>query len=390
MKRKLEEESINLIGRTAAERSLDRIYNRQKAELKKLKSKEDDTKTYIAFNKQLPFPEVSNKDNTLKSDPKPTLKSEPTKRTLNEVLDDLRKKHIPNRNKFAKGVALLSKLSNSYFKESYKTETDVTHMDFFSVFNTVNDVFVREFSGIVPKYCLDEKAALSSLTEVIDYLLSLSNKPDSAVVKVQTKDEVKTEQNDRKISTEDKKLNQSLNRYSHKFTFEEVLFLKLLKVSFCYASSLWYENDPFVFHTIVNNLKSFFEDFLSETTNGFVVTDLSRPVGVGFELPTRDELMTLQLKSFVRTLSVVFTFFDMPWSKSSLVPLFSLVYLKRDVFDEADKTRITNWQSHINSNRAKGYKCKSTIYTIYIQIYTYYNNQWNININIRLIKLFNV
>lgn len=329
MKRKLEEESINLIGRTAAERSLDRIYNRQRKELKKLKSKERDKNPHIEFNKPLPFPEVSNKDKPTKSDPDPTVKSEPVKRTVKEVLEDLRKKHIPNRNKFAKGVALLSKLSNSYFRESCKAETDVTHLEFFHVFSTVNDVFVREFSGVVPKDCFDEKAALSSLTDIIDYLLSFSSKADYGSAKTQSNNEAKSEQNVTKLSTEDKKLDRNHQNDGLKFTTEEILFLTLLKISFGYSSSLWYENDPFVFHTIVNNLKKFFEDFISETMNGFVLTDLNRPLSDGFDLPTRDELMTLQLKSFVRTLAVVFTFFDFPWSKSSLIPLFSTVYLKR-------------------------------------------------------------
>ncbi|UKK02697.2 hypothetical protein MACK_002792 [Theileria orientalis] len=350
MKRKLEEETVNLIGRSAAERSLDRFYNRQRAELKKIKSDKDESSSLFDFNKVIPFPEVSKSEKDAKAESEPKVNSEPVKRTLKEVLSDLSKKHIPNRNKFAKSVSLLAKLSTSFFRDSYKTEPEVTYVDFLSVFSTVNDVFVKEFSGTVPKDCFDEKASLVSLTEVIDYIID----SQSESVTVNRESEcVKRESSDPKCKSESESASEPSEL---KLNSGEILFLKFLKMSFGYPSSLWYENDPFSFHNTVNTLKRFFEDFLEDTKTGFVLKDITRVNNDPFELPTRDELLSLQLKAFVRTLGVVFCFFEFPWSKSSLVPLFSLVYLKRHVFEEADQSRISTWQSHINARKSKGAK----------------------------------
>nr|PVC50859.1 hypothetical protein MACL_00001971 [Theileria orientalis] len=350
MKRKLEEETVNLIGRSAAERSLDRFYNRQRTELKKIKSNKDESTSMFDFNKVVPFPEVTKPEKDSKAESEPKVKSEPVKRKLKEVLSDLSKKHIPNRNKFAKSVSLLAKLANSFFKDSYKTEPEVTYVDFLSVFSAVNDAFVKEFSGTVPKDCFDEKAALVALTEVIDYVIE----SQSAHAAVSPESEcAKKESSDARCKSESEAPSEpaELNLNSG-----ELLFLKLLKMSFGYPSSLWYENDPFAFHNTVNTLRRFFEDFLEDTKTGFVLRDVARVNSDPFELPTRDELLSLQLKAFVRTLGVVFCFFEFPWSKSSLVPLFGLVYLKRHVFEEADQSRISTWQSHINANKSKGAK----------------------------------
>ncbi|AFZ81461.1 hypothetical protein BEWA_008730 [Theileria equi strain WA] len=350
MKRKVDDETVHLIGRSAAERQLDRFYNHQRSKMAK---KEEEKQSLLSFNKVLPF---SDSTSVKEEKQKPGTTN---KKSLRDVLEDLSTKHIQQRSKFAKGVQLFTKLAKLYFKESYKTEKDVTYQNFFLVLSAINEVFVREFAGSVPKDMIDAKSALNSLVYgLIIPLIDGTPIDISMPTPTETQDKNGSSDAEPSVKTEISDVDDCQEPTCAdpcNLPREYVQYLKYLKMSIGYSSSLWYENDPFKFHNICSELKAIFESILKECNDGYTPENLSQ-LHTTWRVPGRNELITMELKAFVRTLGVVFTFFQFPWAKSSIEPLYSLIYLKRHIFDETDQTRISEWQSHINANKSKAKK----------------------------------
>ncbi|GFE54469.1 hypothetical protein BaOVIS_018730 [Babesia ovis] len=354
MKRHYEDPSLELIGRSAAERRLDRFYNHQRSTLRKTDSTPPfalDSKA--REHKDLPF---QPSDTSTPIPPKPRTAEPSSRKSVGDILSDLSQRHLVHRNRFAKSLRLLTKLTKGYLDDKNNVEySGVTMADFLNVFYRLDRIFVVEFGGDVPKDCLEEKeAALEFVDSVVDRLL---------------KDGLESPQ--------------------------EKQLLELIKIDIGYAASLWYENDSFRFHAVVSQLESRFKHFesiasdvstsvKSDTSSKHpcsniaesadhadaTITDtnsvkkqdypeqtgLSQPV-----LPSETELLMLQKASFVRVLAVVFNFYTFPWAKVAIESLFQNVYLRRELFSETDQQRISEWQKHIKASKGKTYKGGSIV-----------------------------
>lgn len=390
MKRNYEDPSLELIGRSAAERRLDRFYNRQRSQLQNPASQgRVSIDSRSRETKDLPF--KSNDSSTASSAPKPRSDVVTAQKGVKDILSDILNRHLPRRSRFAKSVQLLTKLSVSYLDDRNNAEFACMGLDdFLRVYFGLGRIFVMEFGGNIPKDALDVKDALAdfmeSVVERLDTDCNLSNC--------------------------------------------ERQFLRLLRMNIGYSASLWYENDSFRFHGVVSKLEAHLTDFetlasqpdLSRdsesptdssdlesekrdphdadnvvssdlpsigsfkdevdasanaspagdavscdsaphdssnnaTSSASIAAGVSTPAADGhFKLPGEHHLIKLQKQAFVRTLAVVFRFFSFPWARTSIETLFQRVYLKRDMFCETDQKRITEWQQEIKASKGKSFK----------------------------------
>lgn len=337
MKRNYEDPSLELIGRSAAERRLDRLYNRQRSQIQKREPRPDnllDSKSREI--KELPF--KPKEERTSKAD-ESTEDSPKSKKSIKEILFDLSQQHLKRRNRLAKSVKLLTKLSVTYLDDKDNAEfAGIDKSDFFRVYADLDRIFIAELGGAIPKDSLDIKGAL---LEFVDKVVNRLEADAST-------------------------------------TSREVMFFQLLKISIGYSSALWYENDSFKFHAIVSKLEGHFDEFLQiasmpdcfdndaleKTEDAVSATHESNlPQEDGhdsldgkYRLPSKRCLLELQKQAFVRTLAIVFDFFTFPWAKVSIESLFQRVYLKRDIFEETEQKRISEWQKQIKASKGKTFK----------------------------------
>ncbi|GBE61817.1 hypothetical protein, conserved [Babesia ovata] len=389
MKRSYEDPSLELIGRSAAERRLDRFYNRQRSQLRKTTNKDGYAiERKVVEKKELPF---QPSDHTATSSPSTIRCDAPSARkSVRDILIDLSQRHLPHRGRFAKSLKLLTKLCVGYLSDRANAEyAGLSLDDFYRVFAKLERIFVIEFGGDVPKDCVDIKSAVLEFVEfVVDRLIV---EGDASPVHRQ--------------------------------------LLHLLKLDLGYATSLWYENDSFRFHAVLSQLESHFKRFEAVASEPDLSADpgtsytrssvLSYPaeasgaqsdsptapsnnVGGSCEsppgqdgntegpvsnlekaaeasheskksegdsptpqtaadlpeptLPSEKELHYLQKQAFVRALAVVFGFSSYPWAKVSIETLFQKVYLRRELFCNTDQQRITDWQRHIKASKGKTFK----------------------------------
>ncbi|ORM41509.1 uncharacterized protein BXIN_2587 [Babesia sp. Xinjiang] len=343
MKRNYEDPSLELIGRSAAERRLDRFYNHQRSTLRKtghdtgaaIDKKARDLKT-------LPFQQS---DASAPSTPKPREQDPATRKSVKDILLDISQRHLPQRLKFAKSLKLLTKLCKSYLDDRTNQEYETVSLDdFFNIFYRLDRIFIIEFGGNVPKDCLDVKdAALEFVSSVVDRLLA-----------------------DKTISSHQQQI------------------LELVKLDIGYAASLWYENDSFRFHGIVSELESHFKRFESIASECTFLPETDSPSdgtaqNVDSEcsddthsrdvehdrvpeqkqqsnLPSDRDVLLHQKSAFVRILAVVFGFLTFPWAKVAIESLFQKVYLRREMFCETDQQRISEWQKRIKASKGKTFK----------------------------------
>ncbi|CDR94948.1 hypothetical protein, conserved [Babesia bigemina] len=386
MKRSYEDPSLELIGRSAAERRLDRFYNRQRSKLRNATNRDGYAiESKVVEKKELPF---QPSESTAASPPSKTRSDEPNARkSVRDILYDLSQRHLPHRGRFAKSVKLLTKLCVGYLSDRANAEyAGLSLDDFFRVFLKLDRIFIVEFGGGVPKDCVELKNVVLEFVEsVVDRLLAEAD-----------------------ISPVHREL------------------MHLLKLDLCYSASLWYENDSFRFHAIVSQLESHFKRFEAIASERDLSADSemynntpsapSNPIeasgdqsdsptassnnggespksspskdgsaaGVipnssgasdeskqidgnsqdcqttadspGSTLPSEKELQYLQHQAFVRALAVVFGFCSYPWAKVSIETLFQKVYLRRELFCDTDQQRITDWQRHIKAAKGKTFK----------------------------------
>ncbi|EDO06105.1 hypothetical protein BBOV_II001480 [Babesia bovis T2Bo] len=405
MKRHYEDPSLDLVGRSAAERRMDRFYNHQRSILRKTGSSSAfDTKA--REQKDLPF-----QSNNLSSptSAKAVETDSTSRRSVSGILLDLSQRHLRDRKRFSKSLNLLTKLCKGYLDDKDNVEyTEVSLSDFLKVFYITDHIFVSEFSGDVPKDSIDVKEACANfVSSVVDRLLTWDLTP-----------------------------------------YEKGL-LHVLKLDLGYTTSLWYENDSFRFHAILSQLDPYFTNFQSVDTHpsslkeeraignpkprndeqyfgdvnestdqpsesseravtthhdvtsvtipqnkdGGTLLDTKKldsndesqeenadrhssissygenaaieintaesPEG-GIrglpDIPSLTELLELQKRAYCRVMQVIYTFFTFPWAKVSIESLFQRVYLQRHLFCGTDQKRITEWQHHIKASKGKSYK----------------------------------
>ncbi|GIX65223.1 uncharacterized protein BcabD6B2_46580 [Babesia caballi] len=398
MKRQVEDPALELVGRSAAERRLDRFYNHQRSTIRKTgPDNASSIEKKVRESKNLPF----NQGDTASPSSAQSRSDAPgSRKSFKDILVDLSQRHLPHRNRFAKSLKLLTKLTTGYLDEGGNAEyAGVSMKDFLRSFSHLNRIYIVEFGGEVPKDANDIKeAVLEFVASVVDRLLA-----DDGT------------------------------------TSHEQRFFELLQLSMGHATSLWYENDPFRFHAVMSQLDSHLKRFEaiasqpdfpsnynseqeyapSEAVTGQSVnpvaaspatspskdrphvppesstkktiaasdseTDTPTPAEKGdtlknnttteddrqssedeeaeFALPDDEELLALQKQAFVRTLAVVFSFLSFEWARVSIETLFQRTYFRRDMFDATDQRRIAEWQQRIKASKGKSFQGNPPTYT---------------------------
>ncbi|KAK2198391.1 hypothetical protein BdWA1_001403 [Babesia duncani] len=309
MKRFSENESLDLIGRSAAERELDRFYNRRRQQIKRQKPDDSDWKC----NASIPFPDLGVGEQI------PKVKREVVhcKRSLKDVLNKLTRVLV---NKFAKSVAIVTKLATSYLADLSALPRDVSLHDFYHVLYIVSKRFTIEFGGRNPPNSLEVKRVICDLVErVIDPLL------DGSIFKVNAPPQQSPAQ---------------------------VALLHCIKTSIYYHALLWHEGDSFEFNKILKLLTQCLDRYKLECQGGAAA---AAPL-VDHHFSLGDDAspwLRLELQSFTRTLAVLVNFKGHAWARNGIESLLQSVYMARDIFDELDQVRICQWQSALKA-RTRG------------------------------------
>ncbi|CRG98548.1 conserved Plasmodium protein, unknown function [Plasmodium relictum] len=182
-----------------------------------------------------------------------------------------------------------------------------------------------------------------------------------------------------------------------RITKEEKQFLKLLKIKTYYLIILFKLNDNFIFNKLISIYRQIFEEIQNEydiyeekinqeksekelnntqlikknnledeendklTEKKYVecnndemndkeiTNDYLNYFKEKWKLPNGYEIFKVKRNAFVKCLSNLFHFINIPWARTSVESLFQDVYLKKKIFDLCDEMLIENLQSSIKA-----------------------------------------
>ncbi|CEM01969.1 unnamed protein product [Vitrella brassicaformis CCMP3155] len=96
------------------------------------------------------------------------------------------------------------------------------------------------------------------------------------------------------------------------------------------------------------------QDNDSEFGSSFAAAAPSSHALLEWSAPSRDELCMMKRLYFFNALSTIFTYRHKSWARTAVEHLFQQVYLKRSLFSPAEQEQISSWQSDIKTHKKQG------------------------------------
>lgn len=319
---------------------------------------------------------------------------------LYKAIYDIINRHILSKQKFFKSVNIFINLCIHYLNNENKKV-------FFYAFDQITSIFTEKYlcdelkktNNLFTFYNCDElhvKSMISLFDKVINQIVQnqfriMQSKEEQTSKEIQElKGETELSEKERNDETKEEELknrNQKVKKVLE-INKQEKQFLKMLKIKTYYLVILFKLNDNFIFNKLIVIYKEIFEEIQKEYNMYEEIIQEKRKEELESEpehlkvneenehvqnyelyfetkwhLPDDFEIFQMKTKAFVRCLSKLYDFINIPWAKTSVENLFYQVYIKKHIFEKDHEMVIEKLQLSIKSKINKT-KTKEDTHTV--------------------------